>query len=113
MLGGLQVFGDRMSRNLELTGGLRQAEAAMMALAGSLGRQPAHDVVHRAAGVAASTGRSFADVLARDPAVTRLTPAQVKTLLEPGTHTGQSAEISRQTAARTRSVINARTGRSG
>lgn len=114
VLGGLQVFGDRMSRNLELTGGSVMAEAAMMALAGSLGRQHAHDVVHHAAGVAASTGRSFADVLARDPAVTsRLTPAQVKTLLDPGTHTGQSAEIARQTAARTRSVINARGRRSG
>ncbi len=41
-----------------------------------------------------------------------LAAAQVQTLLDPGTHTGQSAEIARQTAARTRSVINARGGRS-
>jgi adenylosuccinate lyase len=109
VLGGLQVSGDRMHRNLELTGGAIMAEAAMMALADSLGRQHAHDVVHHAAGVAASTGRDFADVLAQDPDVTsRLTQAQVQALLDPATHTGRSAQIARQTAARTRDVVSAR-----
>ena len=85
------------------------AEAAMMALAGYLGRQHAHDVVHHAAGVAASSGRDFADVLARDPAVTsRLTPAEVTALLDPVTHTGRSAQIARRSAARTRDIISAR-----
>jgi adenylosuccinate lyase len=109
VLGGLQVFSDRMRRNLELTGGAVMAEAAMMALAGYLGRQHAHDVVHHAAGVAASSGRDFADVLARDPAVTsRLTPAEVTALLDPVTHTGRSAQIARRSAARTRDIISAR-----
>jgi adenylosuccinate lyase len=114
VLGGLQVFDDRMSRNLELTGGSIMAEAAMMALAGSLGRQHAHDVIHHAADLAASSGQDFADVLARDPSVTsRLTSAQVRTLLDPHTHTGRSSEIARQTATRTRTIINARGKRSG
>ena len=48
LLEGLRVFPERMRSNLELDGGLIMAEAAMMALAPSLGRGPAHDLVYEA-----------------------------------------------------------------
>lgn len=109
VLGGLKVFPDRMSRNLELTGGAIMAEAVMMALADTLGRQRAHDVVHHAAGVAATTDRTFAEVVAQDPRVSgQLTETQIQALLDPGTHTGRSADIARQTATRARRAVGSR-----
>src|SRR5262249_47372157 len=46
---GLRLDPDRMRRNLELGGGLIMAEAIMLELGSSLGRQHAHDVVYDAA----------------------------------------------------------------
>jgi 3-carboxy-cis,cis-muconate cycloisomerase len=108
VLTGLQVFGERMRANLELTGGAIMAEAVMMALAAVVGRQRAHDVVHDAAAVAADTGRDFADVLAGDTTVTSLLRAeQIDSLLDPATHRGESVRIARDTAIRARDVIDA------
>ena len=106
VLAGLQVFTDRMRANLELTGGAIMAEAIMMALADNLGRQHAHEAVHHAATAAATTGHNFTDVIAHDPAITsRLTPSQLKALLDPASHTGQSARIAHDTAERIRNHI--------
>jgi 3-carboxy-cis,cis-muconate cycloisomerase len=60
---GLRVFPDSMLRNLELDGGLVLAEAYMMRLAASLGRERAHDLVYEAATNSRKTGRSLLDVL--------------------------------------------------
>jgi 3-carboxy-cis,cis-muconate cycloisomerase len=107
VLAGMQVFADRMRANLELTGGAIMAEAIMMALADNLGRQRAHDAVHHAAAIAATTDQNFSDVIAHDPAITSLlSPNQVETLLDPASHTGHSAAIARQAAERTRTAIN-------
>ena len=100
---GLELFPDRMQRNLALTGGLITAEAVMMELGTMIGRQEAHEIVHRAAQrVATSQPRiEFADALADDPAVaTHLTRAQIARLLDPTQHTGLSAELARQTSRR-------------
>ncbi len=103
VLGRLQVFPDRMRANLDLTGGGIMAEAIMMALAQTLGRQHAHEIVHRAAATAATTGQTFTDVIAHDPAITyQLNPEEVQALLDPTSHTGSSAAVATQTAARTR-----------
>lgn len=100
VLAKLRVFDDRMSRNLQLTGGAVMAEAVMMALADSLGRQRAHDVVHHAATVARLvTSRSRA----------RTSVKQVTALLDPSTHSGDSVTIARRTAERTRHAVNTRT----
>jgi len=110
VLTGLHVDERRMIRNLDLSGGLIMAEAVMMTLATSIGRQDAHDVVHHAAAIAADTGRPFRDVLAGDPAVTgSLTPHQIEDLLTPASHTGLSSLIARQTSARVRAAIGGRT----
>jgi 3-carboxy-cis,cis-muconate cycloisomerase len=106
VLSGLQVLEDRMRRNLTLSGGLIMAESVMMALAKSLGRQRAHELVHHAAQVAATTDTSFASALAQDPAVTsRLTPDQIDALLDPARHTGDSAKVARDTAAHARATV--------
>ncbi|CAN5507701.1 adenylosuccinate lyase family protein [soil metagenome] len=106
VLVGLQVFPDRMRANLDLTDGAIMAEATMMALAETLGRQHAHEAVHRAATLAATTGQSFTEIIGQDPAITsRLTPAQIHTLMDPATHTGHGAAIARRTAERIRTAI--------
>ncbi len=113
VLARLQVFAERMRSNLDLTGGAIMAEAIMMALADTLGRQQAHEIVHHAATNAATSGLSFSDLIADDPAITsRLTPDQLRALLDPASHTGQSAAIARQTAERTRNAIDNRAVRS-
>jgi 3-carboxy-cis,cis-muconate cycloisomerase len=90
------------------------AEAIMMALADTVGRQRAHEIVHHAAAAAATTGQPFTDVIAQDDAITsHLTPDQVLALLNPASHTGHSAVIARQTADRTRRHITNRSGETG
>ena len=59
IIGGLHVYPDRMRTNLDLTGGLITAEAVMTALAGTVGRQQADDIVHHAALQASTTGGTF------------------------------------------------------
>lgn len=106
VLRGLQVFADRMTANLNLTGGSIMAEAVMMALADTLGRQRAHDVVHETVATVARTGGAFADVLAHNVTVTsHLTPHQLTKLLDPATHTGQSSAIARDTATTVRRTL--------
>jgi 3-carboxy-cis,cis-muconate cycloisomerase len=62
---GLQVFAERMRANLDADGGLIMAEAAMMALAPTLGREAAHDAVYEACAQARADGRSLSDVLGK------------------------------------------------
>jgi 3-carboxy-cis,cis-muconate cycloisomerase len=62
-LEGLDVDGERMRVNLELTRGLVMAEAVTTSLTGSLGRGAAHELVERAARQATEEGRTLADVL--------------------------------------------------
>jgi adenylosuccinate lyase len=102
---GLQVFPERMRRNLELSGGLIMAEAVMLSLGAQIGRQRAHDVVYEAAQAAATTGRPFRALLAEDAAVSaRLTPAQVDALLDPAGYTGVCRQLAEQGAARAREL---------
>jgi 3-carboxy-cis,cis-muconate cycloisomerase len=70
MLEGLIVDAQRMRRNLDLTGGLIVAEAAMMALAEHTGRQVAHDVVYGACRAALEKGSTLRAELEQHPEVT-------------------------------------------
>ncbi|HYE92689.1 MAG TPA: adenylosuccinate lyase family protein [Terriglobales bacterium] len=104
---GLQVFPERMRANLDLTGGLIMAEALMLELGKTLGRQRAHDAIYDAAQAAVVQGRPFRELLAEDPHVSaRLTPAQVEALLDPAQYAGlcshfalRGAALARETAA--------------
>jgi 3-carboxy-cis,cis-muconate cycloisomerase len=98
---GMVVDIRRMRRNLDLTGGLILAEAAMMGLAPHLGRGEAHHVVQRACDAVRAQGTTLADALASDPDVAgRLDRSAIALLTEPATYLGSSqAFIDRVLAA--------------
>jgi 3-carboxy-cis,cis-muconate cycloisomerase len=83
---GLEVHPRRMSENLGLTRHLVYAEAVMMALAPSLGRQKAHDLVESAV-AEARAGKSFFEAL-RDSQVISdaLSAANLRLILGGETH---------------------------
>ncbi|MGA7325272.1 MAG: adenylosuccinate lyase family protein [Rhodomicrobium sp.] len=64
---GLQVYPERMLRNLNETKGLLFAEAVAAILAPKLGRQKAHALIEEAAAKVRDTGASLQDVLASEP----------------------------------------------
>src|SRR6516225_241433 len=66
---GLRLDPTRMRRNLDLGGGLIMAEAVMLELGATIGRQHAHDVVYDAAQAAFVEGQPFGDLLAADKRV--------------------------------------------
>lgn len=63
VLTGLRVDKDRMRANLAQDAGLVMAEAHMIALASSLGREHAHDLVYEAAAQARASGRTLTETL--------------------------------------------------
>src|SRR5579885_1064473 len=100
LFAGLQLFPERMRRNLDLSGGLIMAEAVMLELGKRLGRQRAHDVVYEAAQTAATSGRPFRDLLLEDESVRRqLGAKEIDALLDPERYTGVSAVFARRAAA--------------
>jgi adenylosuccinate lyase len=86
---GLSVDPNKMLANLAITGGLINAEAVMMALAPTVGRQRAHAVVGAAARRSYETGVTFAEALASEPEVVEgLTPSDIERLLDPSQYLG-------------------------
>ncbi|MFV0297655.1 MAG: adenylosuccinate lyase family protein [Hyphomicrobiaceae bacterium] len=112
IISGLKLVPERMRANLDLGGGLIMAEAIMLDLGQTLGRQHAHDVVYDAAQAAFTEGRAFADVLAADPRVTKhMSRDAITRLLDPEAYTGLCAEMAREGAARARTAASQRTPR--
>jgi 3-carboxy-cis,cis-muconate cycloisomerase len=102
---GLRLDPKRMRANLDLGGGLIMAEAVMLDLGKTIGRQHAHDVVYDAAQAAFVEGKSFGMLLAADPRVTaHLSVQQIEALLDPAGYTGLCAEMARDAAARARTL---------
>jgi adenylosuccinate lyase len=105
VLRGLRLDPERMRRNLDLGGGLIMAEAVMLNLGQTIGRQHAHDVVYDAAQAAFVENKSFGALLAADPRVAaHLNPPQIEALLDPAGYTGLCAEMARDAAARARTT---------
>ena len=108
VLRGLRLDPARMRANLDLGGGLIMAEAVMLDLGRTIGRQHAHDVVYDAAQAAAVEHKSFADLLAADARVTaHLDARQIAALLDPTAYTGLCAEMARDGAERARASASA------
>jgi 3-carboxy-cis,cis-muconate cycloisomerase len=106
VLRGLRLDPARMRHNLDLGGGLIMAEAVMLQLGTTIGRQHAHDVVYDAAQAAFVENRSFASLLAADTRVTaHLDAKAIDTLLDPTAYTGLCAEMARTAAARARHAV--------
>jgi 3-carboxy-cis,cis-muconate cycloisomerase len=94
MLGGIVVDGDRMRRNLDITGGLIVAEAVMMALAPHTGRGPAHDLVYGACRAALDAGTPLLAQLDAMPDVTRhLDRARLERLVDPANYLGSASAM--------------------
>ncbi|MGE0698717.1 MAG: adenylosuccinate lyase family protein [Hyphomicrobiaceae bacterium] len=105
VLRGLKLEPARMRQNLDLGGGLIMAEAVMLDLGRTLGRQHAHDVVYDAAQAAFVEGRSFSAVLAADERVTsHLDSAAIDRLLDPVAYTGLCADMARDGARHAREL---------
>ena len=82
---GMTVDEERMRRNLAASNGQLFSERVMMALAGRVGRQTAHDVVYEASMAAFEAGEHLRDALARDPHVaSHLTAAELDALFDLG-----------------------------
>ena len=103
---GLSLNPARMRANLDLGGGLIVAEAVMLELGATIGRQHAHDVVYDAAQATVVEGKPFAQLLAADPRVTKhLKPQAIDALLDPTAYTGLCANMARDAASRARDAV--------
>jgi 3-carboxy-cis,cis-muconate cycloisomerase len=93
-LGGLIVDEARMLHNLGISKGLIVAEAVMMQLAPSIGRQQAHDVVYDACRVVNTQGGTLADVLAADKDITRhFDRAAIDRMTDPANYLGLAPQM--------------------
>jgi 3-carboxy-cis,cis-muconate cycloisomerase len=94
VLGNLEVDELRMRKNIELSGGALMAEAAMMLLSRTVGREQAHAVVMAAARRAQREGRDLLVVLAEQEEVTaHLSAEELARLRAPESYTGWSADV--------------------
>jgi 3-carboxy-cis,cis-muconate cycloisomerase len=94
VLTGLQVYPERMLKNLDLLDGLALSEAVMLALGKDLGRQTAHEVVYECSMRSFEQGLPFRQVLAEHPLVSaHLTPSQIDDLLNPARYTGLAGQF--------------------
>ncbi|MCY3957893.1 MAG: hypothetical protein OXG65_06335 [Chloroflexi bacterium] len=77
------------------------SESLMLELGREIGRQRAHDVIYEAAQEAATSGASFASLLARDEEIAaRLGADRLAEMLDPVRYTGDSARQASEQAAR-------------
>ncbi len=112
IIAGVRLDPARMRANLDLGGGLIMAEAIMLDLGATLGRQHAHDVVYDAAQSAFTEGKAFSEVLAADPRVTKhMNREAIDKLLDPVAYTGLCADMARDEAQRARATAKRLTTR--
>lgn len=94
VLAGLTVREAGMRRNLELSGGAILSEAVMMRLAGLIGRQRAHDALHRALMRVHDTGGSVRDALLEiDEVRAHVDARELDELLDASRYTGLAGEM--------------------
>ncbi len=88
-LEGLDVRPDEMRRVLDTTKGLIVAEAVMMGLAPTLGRQRAHDLVYDCCRESLTKDTPFVDALMARPEISgALARAEVEKLADPANYLG-------------------------
>jgi 3-carboxy-cis,cis-muconate cycloisomerase len=97
---GLEVYEEHMTHNLSATHGLILSEAVAIALAKSIGRSTAHQLVEHAAHRALESGRPLRDLLLEDQEVREhLSAADLDGLLDPKNYTGSAASMIQQVLA--------------
>lgn len=82
---GLTVDADRMSANLDASGGMLFSERVMMLLAERMGRQRAHDVIYDLSMAAFDEGIHLREALTHDPVVSEhFTSDEILAMFDPG-----------------------------
>jgi adenylosuccinate lyase len=111
ILDGLVVHPEALHRNLHTLGDLMLSEAAMMHVAGVMGKTAAHDAVYEASMTAWETGRPLRELLLESPAVTASGADlnELGELLVPERYLGSCGELVDRTVARARAFL-ARSG---
>lgn len=100
IMAGLELFPERMRRNLDLTGGMILSEAIMMELGKALGRQEAHDVIYDAIEEVLAGRVTFTEALAKTPKLTaELSSEAIDSMLDPAGYTGLCGDMAREQAA--------------
>jgi 3-carboxy-cis,cis-muconate cycloisomerase len=91
---GLRVDTERMRENLEATGGLIYAEAISNALARTIGRAAAHELVESACQRAREEGRHLLEVILSAAGITEhLSREELKSLFDPQLHVRAAARL--------------------
>jgi len=94
LLSGLEVHPEKMRADVDVTGGLVMSESVAAALAPTLGRADAQDLVEKAARRSLEGGRRFRDVLLEIPAVSDSIGSDgVDAALDPGSYLGVTAAL--------------------
>jgi adenylosuccinate lyase len=109
ILRGLIVHPKAIGRNLRILGDITLSEAAMMHLAGDIGRTEAHEVVYQAAMRAWENGGTLREALTSSPD-TDLKPetvAELDELLVPEKYVGSCPELTDQVVAQVRARLGA------
>jgi 3-carboxy-cis,cis-muconate cycloisomerase len=105
---GMAVDAARMRRNLDVSDGLIMAEAAMMALAGRMGRDTAHHVVQAACDRALAERRPLLDALAATPEVAQhLDRPALARILDPAHYLGEARDVVDRMVARVEERVGA------
>jgi len=103
VLAGLEVYPEKMRRNLDALGGFLMSERVMFALADKIGKQTAHDVVYHAAMDGFARGIPFEQALAASPqAKGAIEAEELQALFDPTTYVGLAPAIVDRVLARTR-----------
>jgi 3-carboxy-cis,cis-muconate cycloisomerase len=91
VLGGLEVYPDRMRQSLDATGGLIMAENVITALTEELGRLEAHELVKAACERVAQNGTALKQELLSEPSVGRtISEEELEAALDPGGYLGSA-----------------------
>ena len=94
LLAGLKVDPGKMRADMDLTGGLVMSESVAAALASSIGRSDAQELVEKAAKRSVSEGREFREVLLEIPEVADGLGADgLDRALDPAAYLGVTAEL--------------------
>ncbi len=94
LLAGLKVDPEKMRGDMDLTGGLVMSESVAAALAPSLGRAEAQELVEKAARQSVESGRVFREVLLELPEVSDgIGPEGLDAALDPARYLGMTAEL--------------------
>jgi 3-carboxy-cis,cis-muconate cycloisomerase len=93
-IAGLKVSTERMRDNLDITRGLVDAEAVMMALAPHVGRDQAYRLVEEASGTARRDNRNLREVLSQDSTIAEyLSPSALETIFDHSSQTALSKRL--------------------